>query len=179
MKGKPWGERRKEARALVVKEMSQWVTMSVITTELASDRCSQGEGPETLPSAGDRSTPGSGLRHVYFYHQRLDSWLALWPVESFSSSCLWTSKAPRVVGDGLERQRHHLLVSLRNFWGTPHKLEGKSNAKLNPPVIRVWLLALLTTSVQGTLRSRVHIGRGTETQVTHNLPSPAFPFHAG
>lgn len=137
VKGKPWGGRRKEASALTVKETSPWLTVSVIPTELASDRCSRGEGPEKLLSAGDHSTPGSGLRQVYFYHRRLDPWLALWPVESFSSSCLWPSRASHVVRDGLERQRHHLPGSLRNFWGAPHKLEGKSNAKSKPPAISV------------------------------------------
>ena len=93
---------------------------------------------------------------------------------SFSSFCLWTSSARHVVQDGLERQRHHLPVNLRNFWATPHKLEGKSNAKSKSPAIRVWLLSLLTTSVQGTLRSHVHIWRDKQTQVTWILPNQGF-----
>ena len=78
------------------------------------------------------STPASRPGQVYYYHGHLDPSLALCPVESFSVSCLWTNKAPHVVGGLFRETKDSLPASLRNFWGTSHRPKVKPNVKLNP-----------------------------------------------
>lgn len=108
------------------------------------------------------STPASRPGQVYYYYRHLDPSSALCPVESFSISCLWTNKAPHVVVGLFRGTKDSLPASLRNFWGTSHRTEVKPNIKLNLPLIRVWLSALLITSVQGTRRNHTHMWRGNK-----------------
>lgn len=55
-----------------------WPRASTLTGGLLTD-AAEVKHPGSRGPLGTSARLGSGFRHVYFYHWRLDYWLALWP----------------------------------------------------------------------------------------------------